>query len=177
MRVRFSSCRGQTVREDSTEEDLGILQDLLIDPDSGKIEGFFVRPAPHIPSRHTFLPAADILKWGRYIRVRSEDVLVPVEEIIRLEPLLTSKRTVMGQPMRTQGGTFLGTCRDVQFDTSLFHIEWFFPRRFFHYKPAISAANILEVRDDVILVQDQDLPIEAPVAEEGLYPVTTTPAA
>ena len=81
-------------------------------------------------------------------------MLAPAEEIVRLRPLLTDKRTILHQRIVTEGGQMLGRCGDVQFDTKLFMLEWLFPRKFMRWARPIPASSIIIVRNDAIVVRD-----------------------
>ncbi len=157
---------GMPVTDDQAEEDIGAIGDILLNPDSGVVEGFFVVIPAFLQVRTLFLSAADIVHVGTRVRVRTADALSPVEDVIRLQPILDDTRPVLGQRMVTESGKVLGICRDVQFETQTFRVEWFFPRRFFRWKRAVAAVNIMEIREDAILVRD-------PVLAEKVTPTET----
>ncbi len=154
MHVRFSSCLGTHVLEDGSEEELGLITGILIHPDTGKVEGFFVRSKKFWRAEEDFLASADIAHWGLAVRVRDADVLSPIEDRIRLMSVAEDGRAILGQKMLTESGTSLGICRDVQFETKTFMVEWFFPKRYFRWRPAIPFSAIVEVRVDGIVVRD-----------------------
>ncbi|MBI3331676.1 hypothetical protein HYZ99_01820 [Candidatus Peregrinibacteria bacterium] len=154
MHVRFSTCIGFPVTEDGTEEHLGSLIGILIHPDTGKVEGFFVRRAGLFGSDQLFLSTMDILRWGMRVDIRSEDALSTVDEHIRLQPLLLDRRPVLGQKIRTESGLKIGTCRDVQFDTRHFVLEWLFPKKFFRWGTPLPLVSVSEVRRDAIIIRD-----------------------
>ena len=141
-------------------EMLGALSGILIDPDTGRIEGFFVHEKALLSSGDSFLSTVDILHWGARIVVRSRDVLAPVEERIRLRPLLASPRPLLGQRIVTEGGQFLGRCGDVQFSTKDFRIEWLFPRRWWRFGIPIPVSQIIDVRREAVVVRDLVVPTE-----------------
>lgn len=169
MHVRFSVCRGMLVVEEGTELQLGTLQGILIHPDTGKIEGCFVRVAGVLRSELLFVSSLDVLRFGARVYVRSSEVLSPIEDRIRLQPLLEEGRTILGQRIRTEGGRTLGRCRDVQFDTKRFVIEWLFPQRFWRWLGPLPASDIVEVRREAVIVRDPVVKVrereEAPLLE------------
>ena len=63
----------------------------------------------------------------------------------------------MGQRLQTESGVALGVCRDAQFDTKLFRLEWLFPRLFLRWGVAVPASAIVEVRTDAVMVRDSVL--------------------
>ncbi|HVW66803.1 MAG TPA: PRC-barrel domain-containing protein [Candidatus Peribacteraceae bacterium] len=180
MHVRFSTAIGMPVTDDLSEEAIGTISDVLIHPDTAKIEGFFVNVHQFLRSEQLFLGTSDILHFGNRVRVRDEDVLSPVEDRLRLRSLLEDGRLILGQRIITESGRFVGMCRDVQFETKTFLLEWLFPRRFFRWGKPIPRQNIVQVRLDAVVVRDLVLPAKVTPAEavlKTLEPLTnTTPA-
>lgn len=173
MQVRISTCLGAEVVEESSEEVIGVLADMLIHPDTGAVEGFYVQvPGEGFGSSVLFCSSLDVLRFGARIYVRSADALGEPEEIIRLQPLLEDGRRVLGQPIRTESGSELGRCRDVQFDTESMHISWLFPKRRFRWGTGVPVSDIVEVRKDAIVVRDSPRPVMQLADEEkepGLF--------
>lgn len=163
MRVRFSTCIGLSVAEEGTDEELGVIAGILVHPDTGKVEGFFVRERRLLQGGALFLASPDISHWGLVVRVRDADALSPLEDRIRLASIVEDGRTVLGQRMVTEAGAALGTCADVQFETKTFMTEWFFPRAWWRWRPAVPFSAIVEVRNDAIIVRDPAVP--APVSK------------
>ena len=142
------------VTEDGTEETLGTLSQLLINPDTGKIEGCFALVPGFFRSQHLFISVMDIVRFSTRIYVRHSEVLFPIEEHIRLLPLHLERRTLLRQQVRTETGKFVGWCQDIQFDTRHFMVEWIFPRKFFRWGTPLPLSSIIEVRKDAIIVRD-----------------------
>lgn len=163
--------------EELTEEVVALLSGVLIHPDQGKIEGFFVRVPRFLHTQELFLPVNDIRHWGSRIRIREEDVLSPLEDFIRLQTLTEDGRTILGQKIVTESGVNLGTCVDVQFDTKHFMLEWLFPRKIFRWREPVIASSIVRVKSDAIVVRDVQAQTEAeekPSVLRTLDPLGTT---
>lgn len=154
MRVRFSTVIGKSVLEDHTHEEAGMIAQIFINPDTAVVEGFFVHVPGMLHAQEAFLSTLDIARWGTQVRVRNVDVLAPLEERVRLFHLFEEGRPVLGQMIVTESGSILGRCRDVQFDTTTFHVEWLFPRKWFRWMPAIPTSSIVKVTRDAIVVRD-----------------------
>jgi len=138
------------VEEGADGSILGLLSGILIHPDTGRIEGFFVRSRSSL-----FVSSLDISRWGTRVYVRNADVVSPIEDRIRLQPLLEDTRTVLGQKVLSESGARFGKCHDVQFNTDTMHIEWIFPKKLFRWGVALPVAEILEVRPEAIIVKDR----------------------
>jgi uncharacterized protein YrrD len=154
MHVRFSTVIGLPVVEESGEEELASVSGILIHPDMGKVEGFFVRAPGFFQSKEHFVSVMDIIHWGNRVRVRGPEALSSLEDLVRLQALSQEGRTVLGQKIITEDGTPLGICKDVQFDTVSFYMEWLFPKRMMTWGRAIPVTSIVEVKPDAIVVRD-----------------------
>lgn len=154
MHVRFSTCIGLDVVDADSDERLGEINGILIHPDTGKVEGFFIKRRKWLGGDGLFLASVDIAHWGLAVRVRDPEVLSPLEDRIRLAAIAEDGRTVLGQEMMTEGGMGIGTCADVQFETKTFMVEWFFPKSWWKWKPAVPFSAIVEVRADAIVVRE-----------------------
>lgn len=168
MHVRFSTARGQPVTDPLTEESAGVLEDVLLNPDTGTVEGFFVRVPGFFHSEQLFLASADIAHWGVRVRVRSADVLFRLEDHVRLQALFDEGRRMLHQRIVTESGTVLGQCGDIQFDTKLFRLEWLFPRRWFRWGTPIPLSSILRVTKEAVIVRDPTLSMPTVTAAEAL---------
>lgn len=156
MHVRLSAIRGTPIVDDGSQSVVGYVHDILIHPDSARIEGFFVMGLLQDVPGELFLLSHDILSWGTTVHLRSSDRLCQPSDLIRLRPLLEDVRTVLGQPVRVRGSNrSLGVCRDVQFDTRHCRVEWIFPYRCFvlQQRP-VAVTEIEEITPDAIWITD-----------------------
>ena len=167
MQTRISTCIGAIVVEESSESVLGMLADVLIHPDTGRIEGFYIQVSGGFGSSLLFCRAIDVVRFGTRIYVRSAEVLCDPHEIVRLQPLLEDRRSVLGQPIRTESGQKVGCCKDIQFDTDSMKMGWIFPKRFFRWRRGIAVSDIVEIRSNGIIVRDAPRPIVEEVEEHA----------
>ena len=154
MHVRLSTCLGMPIRAEDTEEVVGTVSGILLHPDRGTVEGFFVRASEFLSSSSLFLQTFDIAHFGRFILIRDHDRIAPPADFLRVQPLLADPRAILGQHIRTESGLALGRCRDVQFETGSMRLEWLFPKRWFKWRDPIAAREIVEVRPEAIIVRD-----------------------
>lgn len=172
MHLRFSHCVGFPVMEEGQDHVLGTISGILIVPDTGKIEGFFVHVHGLTGIQTLYVSSLDIVRWGTRVYVRSQDVLAPAEDRIRLQDILRDPRPVLGQKIRTETGVHIGTCKDVQFNTESMHIEWLFPKKWFRWGIALPISDVVEVRPDAIIIKD---PMRKEFAEEKTSVSTALP--
>lgn len=164
MHVRLSTSLHTPVFERDGDEVLGFLSGLLLQPDTGAIEGIYVEAPRFLARDQYFCPAMDIIHWGASIEVRGADSLAPPGEHIRLQTLFEDGRTILGQLIRTEGGRPLGHCKDLQFDTERMQVEWLFPKRLWRWGVALPLSDVVEVRREAVIVRDPA--ISAPIARE-----------
>ncbi|MFA6038904.1 MAG: PRC-barrel domain-containing protein [Candidatus Peribacteraceae bacterium] len=166
MHARFSTTLHLPVVDDDVVEELGRINGVLIHPDTGKVEGFFLRTHGFFRRQNLFLATEDIQRWGLRITVRGPEVLAPVEERVRLQTLLEEGRYVLGQRVVTETGRTLGRCADVQFETEFFMVEWLLIRKFWRWRTSLPLSQILEVRKDAVVVRDPLSPVPEKAKEE-----------
>lgn len=158
MHLRYTRALGTPVIDSESLQVLGTVSGILLHPDTGKVEGLFVTVPGFFSRTQLFLSSMDILRWASRIELAHGDVLAPVEDHVRLQPLLEEGRPMLGQPIRTDAGRAIGRCADVQFDTKALVIEWLFPRSLFRWGRPLPVSLILEVRREAIIIRDPDQP-------------------
>lgn len=151
---------------------LGIVEDVIIHPDTGKVEALWVKPLT-LPYAHAVLPVEAILSWKKNLYVSGDGALSEPDEVIRIAETLSRKEKFVGNRVRSESGKGFGRVYDLDFDTRSMMLRYLFvdksflgfkfQRRFFHFD------NIVQVLPDVILVKDEEAKAEkeAILAEEG----------
>ncbi len=170
------------VADDDEDEQIGVVDGILLHPDTGAVEGFFVHTGGmFLPTDTLFLSVSDILQWGMVLRVRDAERLAKPEEVIRVAERLHDPRRILGQKILLgEERRVIGRCRDVQFSTGLFSLEWLFPKKFFFAGKPIPVSAIVEVTEEGILVREPEATVpdddrkKAP-AEEYLREPLPTP--
>ncbi len=154
MHLRSSQSRGIHIVDDGTQQTVGLLTRPLIDPDTGRVLGFFVF-STQMGASELFLQSADIVAWGTRVHIRSEDCLSPPDELIRMKKALEDPRPVIGQPIRIMTTKrYIGLCGDIQFSTRHFMTEWIFPRRFFFARQPLPMTDVIEITPEAIWIRD-----------------------
>lgn len=175
MRVRFSTLVGMPVIEDMDRMEVGLIDRPLLNPDRSVLEGFFLIK-PFFAREHLFVTARDIVKLshGR-LHIRSIDALGPIEESIRLQPLLTEPRPIIGQRVVTEDGRVLGRCLDAQCETTNFFVEWIFVKRLWSPEQSLPTSAIVRITPEAIVVKDleQSVPVEETTILPTLNPLSS----
>ena len=75
---------------------LGTIEAPVLHPDTGKVEGFFIRLPGFFHGADPFLSTQDILHWGTYVRVGDPDTIGPLEDRLRLHAIAESGAGMSG---------------------------------------------------------------------------------
>lgn len=160
MHVRFSRCIGKVIVEQREREVLGAIEGILLDPDRGKVQGFFVRA---VNGDREFCPTSAIRRFATQVSVASH-ALAPLEDHVRLRERSEDPRKVLGQRMITETGRNLGKCCDIQYETTTFRVELLYPKKWWRTCEPVAVQAILEVRPEAIIIRENLLRI--PVKEK-----------
>ncbi len=142
-----------------TREELGFVSGVLLHPDRGVVEGFFVQVPEFVHAQTHFVHSCDVLDVGPPLLIRSNDALGDPQEVLRVQQVLSDPRTVLGQPMLTEDGQRLGRCADAQVDAATLSLTWLFPKRWFRWGAPVAAADIVRITPQAILVKSRLRPI------------------
>jgi len=170
---QLSKIIGTHVLSHAHGEVLAIVEDVIIHPDTGKVEGFWVKPLT-LPFRHAVLPWEGVVAWKRHLYIRDEQAMAEPDEIIRISEILARKTYYMGNRVRTESGKSLGKVFDLDFDESKMLLRYLFVRKsfllfsmaaqFVHYD------SIVQVLPDRIIVRDEERTVKETGLVEGRRP-------
>jgi len=154
----FKSLVGAKVVEFDSGDLLAIMTGIIIDPDSGMVEAFWVKPTT-LPYKTAILKTRDILEFKKNLYIRSDKVLAQAEDVIRINEILDDGRTFLGNLVQNEVGHTYGRCDNLSFDTDTNALKQIHCRksilgvinldqRIFPYE------SIIKVLPDMILVKD-----------------------
>ena len=149
---------GAKVLEFDSGDLQGMVSGIIIDPDSGMVEAFWVRPTT-IPERSAVLRISDILEFKKNLYIKSDQVLAQAEDVIRIAEILEDGRQFIGSMVQNEAGDSYGKCDNLSFDTDTHALKQIYcrrsalglvtlDRRIFSYE------KIIRVLPGVILVND-----------------------
>lgn len=145
---------------------VAMIRDFIIDPDSGKIEGFWVKSLA-LPIRNAILKNDSILEWKKNIYIKDENEIAEAEDIIKISEILEKNTLFIGSQVKNEAGEFLGKVYDLDFDTEKLYIRQIYTQKNFlilNYDQRIFHNNtIVKVLPEYILVKD----IEEKKVSEG----------
>jgi len=137
---------------------LALIKDAVINPDSGKIEAFWVKPM-NIPIKNAILLSDSILEWKKNIYINDERELAEADEIIKISEILSRNTFFIGNIVINESEEVLGSVVDVDFDTNKLYLKNIYVEKAFlgiiKYKSRIfSYDSIIKVMPEYILVKD-----------------------
>ena len=149
---------------------LAVLQDVVVDPETGKIEAFWVKPLA-LSISDAIIQSSDIAEWKKNIYVKNESVISDPAEIIKITEILTKKTYVIGNRVRNQKGKNYGRVYDLDFNTDTFYVRQIYVQKsifgiFKYLNRIFSFDSIIEVTEKAIIIDDETSK-KREVIEEG----------
>ena len=137
---------------------LAILRDVIIDPDTGKIEGFWVKPLT-LPVKNAVILSDSVLEWKKNVYIKDDREIAEAEDIIRISELLSRNTFFIGNSVVSESGQMLGRVNDLDFDTSKMYLRNIYSEKsllgfFKHDQRTFSYDSIIQVLPEYILVKD-----------------------
>ena len=177
MRRLYSEIIGSQFKDTHTGEVLALLKDLIIDPETGKVEAFWVKPMT-VPLSNAIIQVQDVLDWKKHIYVKGEQVIADPADVIRITDILEKKRLFMGNSVRGEAGDQFGRVYNLDFDSKTYYLKNISTQKsvlgIIGYDSRIfSYSRIVEVLENEIIVDDNIL--EEEIAETQLD-TSITPA-
>lgn len=116
MLLQASQLIGLPVGSTDTQERVGTISRIFVDPDGGQLVGFAVKT--NLLGGGKVLSFHDVTAIDHAAAlIRNPAVVLPAEEVAPIKKLLEEKRPVMGQKIVTEGGTSLGKVADLVINT------------------------------------------------------------
>lgn len=154
----YKSIIGAKVLEFDSGDLLAVVSGIIIDPDTGMVEAFWVKPVTLLV-RNAILKTSDIVEFKKNLYVKSNKVLAQAEDVIRISEILEDGRTFLGNSIQNEAGHSYGACFNLAFDTQTYALKQI------HCKRSIlgiitlderifSYNNIIKVLPEMILVED-----------------------
>ncbi len=130
------------------------IKDLLINPDTGKIEAFIVNESKNL----VILPM-DIIKWSNFIKISDNNAIIEGEEIIKVTEIQKKGTYIYRNKVETKKGVFLGKVFDFTINDKFLNLQKIYVAKGFlglirYDSRIISAEDIIEITSDKIIVKD-----------------------
>ncbi|MFH1012268.1 MAG: PRC-barrel domain-containing protein [Candidatus Peregrinibacteria bacterium] len=137
---------------------LGVIKDVIIHPDTGKLEGLWVKPARHLFS-YGVVQSQDIVEWKKNCYLKNEGAIAEAGDLIKIAEILSDGRQILNNRVRTEEGASLGKVVDVDFDTKQSYLRQLYVEKRFLFlgydRRILSYDTIVKVLPEAIIVKDK----------------------
>jgi len=179
MVKEYSSIIGTPVLHYEDGALLAAVQDVIVDTDTGKIEGVWVKPLT-LPIADAVIQVQDITEWKKNIYIKNESVISEPADIIKITDILSKNTVVIGNSVKNQEGKNYGKVFDLTFDAGSYYIRQIYVQKsilgFINFDKRILAYDtIIEILQDAIIIDDKTAQKEK-VVEAGFVKNTSPDA-
>jgi sporulation protein YlmC with PRC-barrel domain len=156
MQRIYSHIIGHQVCRIQDGEVLGLVIDFIINPEQGKIEGFWVRTVG-LFGRKMILPAKDIVEWKVKLYVHDENSFCEPADLVRLADILENEITVYNKKVITTTGIYIGRVYDFNFELESCHLLNFFIVKkllfFTLQRRIVPLKEVVEINQEAIIIK------------------------
>jgi sporulation protein YlmC with PRC-barrel domain len=153
MKKWFTDILGSPIMVRRTPFRLGRMLEMVVDPDKGTLIAL-------VTTGRQVIAPVDLgpYSYGRFL-VRDPDILLEMDELIRLKTIPSGKRRLFGKKVVTKSGKKLGRVYDLAFEMeTLSLIQILVCKRFLYIwdleKRIIGFKQIHEITEEEIIVKD-----------------------
>jgi sporulation protein YlmC with PRC-barrel domain len=169
MKLQLSKAIG-TLIFSSNQFPVAILSGIILNPDDGKVVALQIYKKPGL-----IISPIDIISWKQVIKISDGDVMIPAEEVVRVNKIIEEERQFLDNKVYTKSGMYLGKVKDYSFDTEQLQLKKLYVTKTFlglvHLAShEIPYKYILEVLEDKIIVKDPDLKVDLKDEETAKTP-------
>lgn len=156
MQKLYSQTIGQFIVRKHDGEEIAVIEDLVIDTDTGKIQGLWLKPFVFF-AKSLILLWRDIQVWQIKLYIENEEVLAEPEDLIRLKPIFDKDIQIYHNQVITNENVYLGKVYDFNFDVDSGQIINLFIVKKFLFVPIerriLPLKEVIEIRSDAIVVK------------------------
>ena len=126
MLIQTSTIIGLPIAAIDSESKIGQVENIVIDPESGELAGFIVKPH-QLFSKNKILSIFDVIDIDKNgLVVKSEENLLNLSEIVKIERIIKKNIKIIGQRAVTESNKHLGRVSDLLIDTeSSFVVKYY----------------------------------------------------
>ncbi len=165
------SLRGEKVLHFETGEILALLNWPIIDPDTGIIEAFWVKPLT-LTARNAILLTSNILAFKKNVYIKSDKMICDPTEVLRIAAILDEGREFLYASVQNEKQKDYGRVYNLSFSTETYVIRQIYSKKSFlgifpYAQRIFPYERILKVLPRVIIIDDNNTKkeevVEAPV--------------
>ena len=122
MIVETNKILGAKVQQEDTGETLALLNLPIIDPDTGVVEAFWVKPAA-LAIDDAILQTSNILSFKKNIYIKDVNVIAEPQDVLRIADILEDGRLFTGSVVKNESGKRYGKVNSVSFSTDTYVLK------------------------------------------------------
>lgn len=131
---------------------VGELGDIIIDPVSAQISGFFVKTPLFSPLK--IIVKSDIIMIDRHaVLINNPDNIVTIDEVIRLKEIICKKFKIINLKAQTENKLYLGHIEDIVIDNETIMITKYYLRNLMTNR-IISAEKLIGFKNNYAVFCD-----------------------
>lgn len=156
MEILYSKIIGTPVYETDGLRPVLLVQDIIIDPENGKLLAFVVDEKSGL-----IVCPVDVIAVKHGIVIRSEDDLGHIDDVLRVKTVAEGVGSFFKKPVVTESGKTIGEVIDMALDEKFLVLTKLYTAKVFlgivqSDSRIISAKNIIEVTGEKIVVKDDE---------------------
>ena len=162
MFIEAKKLVGLPVAAFDTQRKIGVIRELIIDPENGHLMGFLVQVASaswRIFSAGKILSEVDIREWDpNGIVTEKEENLVEREEIVRIDNILKQNISLLGMSAKTESGKGLGNVENFLIDTDTSTVAKYYLKDLLGKSRIFTSEKVVKIDKFIIFADDVSLP-------------------
>lgn len=154
----FSQVQGLPIVSVNTESRVGIIDDIVIDPENGHIMALRVKAKDFILAKIRYVIWIDVLEISNAIYVQDPSNVVEADEVVRMKKIILGYFPLIGLTVKTTSGKRLGVVEDCVFESTTCQIIRFYitGKYFWELKKLIiSYKDVYEITPKTMIVKDE----------------------
>ena len=162
MQKTFSQIIGLSVVDEMTQRKVALINDIIVDPETGKVLAFAV-------DKNHIIVSMDVERLNSSLYISDKEHIIPIDDVLRVKNVREMRIGIIGEDVITRRGKILlGTVTDYEIDTTQMAIKNIYVAKtflFFHFaERIISIKDVVKIEKNSIIVKDDK---EAVVSEEA----------
>lgn len=164
MHKLYSETIGQPVFTEYSKSPVALIQDLVIDPENGKILAFVVK------KKYIIVPM-DVEKFSNGLYISDSDKIIPVDDVLRVQEVLKRGIKIIGNKVVTEKTkVHIGQVADYEIDTTHMVLSSIHAARMFLFfrleERIIPFHSIVKINKESIIVKNASVVAKAESKEE-----------
>jgi len=167
----YKNLVGTHIYRDDGKRPITTVEDIVIDPENGKMLAVVV-------NRNKVIAVRDIISWGDIVKIHDPRDIVDSDEILRVENVLNSRIKIVGSRVVSEDGSFLGKVIDYCINGDTLSLKKLYVSKSFlgmvrYGGRVILAKHIVEILPKKIVVKNNVAGVKQEAKSQGVVKEAT----